>query len=99
GTRADGRGRVPARPVRGGAGSLRASRGRAMSLPEISYGDFGARLSRAGGAARVPLSGSIEITFKCNLRCVHCYVPDYSGWGEMTRAEHSALLGAGGGGC
>ncbi len=64
-----------------------------MSLPEISYGDFGARLSRAGGAARVPLSGSIEITFKCNLRCVHCYVPDYSGRGEMTTAEIKRILG------
>jgi len=23
---------------------------------------------------RVPLSGSLEITHRCNLRCVHCYV-------------------------
>jgi radical SAM protein with 4Fe4S-binding SPASM domain len=63
-----------------------------MSVPEIGYGEFGARLSRSGGAARVPLSGSIEITFKCNLRCVHCYIPDYSGRGEMSTTEIKRIL-------
>jgi len=63
-----------------------------VTLQEISYGDFGAGLSRAGVAARVPLSGSIEITFKCNLRCVHCYIPDYSGRNEMTTAEIKRIL-------
>ncbi len=59
---------------------------------EVSYGDFGARLARAGAASRVPLSGSIELTFKCNLRCVHCYIPDYSGRGEMTTEEIRRIL-------
>ena len=64
-----------------------------MSLPrEISYSDFGTRMTRAGGASRVPLSGSIEITFRCNLRCVHCYIGDYSGRGEMTTAEIVRIL-------
>ena len=61
-------------------------------LREISYSDFGTRMTRSGGASRVPLSGSIEITFRCNLRCVHCYVADYSGRGEMTTAEIVRIL-------
>lgn len=63
-----------------------------MNLPDLSYAELGARLMRAGGAARVPLSGSMEITFKCNLRCVHCYIPDYSGRNEMTTAEIRRIL-------
>jgi radical SAM protein with 4Fe4S-binding SPASM domain len=63
-----------------------------MILPELTYNDFGSRLSRAGAPSRVPLSGSIEITFKCNLRCVHCYIPDFSGRNEMTTAEVKRIL-------
>ncbi|HEU4401014.1 MAG TPA: radical SAM protein [Candidatus Polarisedimenticolia bacterium] len=59
---------------------------------ELSYAEFGKRLTRAGGPSRVPLSGSIEITFKCNLRCVHCYIPDYSGRNEMSTAEITRIL-------
>jgi radical SAM protein with 4Fe4S-binding SPASM domain len=25
---------------------------------------------------RIPISGSIELTFRCNLRCAHCYIGD-----------------------
>jgi radical SAM protein with 4Fe4S-binding SPASM domain len=25
---------------------------------------------------RIPLSGSIDLTYRCNLRCVHCYLAD-----------------------
>jgi radical SAM protein with 4Fe4S-binding SPASM domain len=63
-----------------------------MTLQEISYGDFGSHMSRAAAPSRVPLSGSMEITFKCNLRCVHCYIPDYSGRGEMSTAEIQRIL-------
>ena len=63
-----------------------------MNDGDLSYSDFGARLMRRGGAARLPLSGSMEITFRCNLRCVHCYIPDYSGRGEMSTAEINRIL-------
>ena len=63
-----------------------------MNAADLTYAEFGARLVRQGGSARVPLSGSMEITFKCNLRCVHCYIPDYSGRGEMTTDEITRIL-------
>ncbi len=59
---------------------------------EISYAEFGTRLSRTCAPGRVPLSGSMEITFRCNLRCVHCYIPDYSGRGEMSGAEIGRII-------
>jgi radical SAM protein with 4Fe4S-binding SPASM domain len=62
------------------------------ACPEVSYSAFGDRLARAGARDRTPLSGSFEITFRCNLRCVHCYIPDYSGRDEMSTAEIARIL-------
>ncbi|MDO9530035.1 MAG: hypothetical protein Q7J27_12885, partial [Syntrophales bacterium] len=42
-------------------------------IPEISYTQFGERLYDEVVAKRIPLSGSLELTFRCNLRCAHCY--------------------------
>ena len=58
----------------------------------LTYSQFGARLAAAAGSARVPLAGSMELTFRCNLRCVHCYIPDFSGRGEMTTGEITRIL-------
>ena len=41
-------------------------------------------------ADRVPVSGMIELTRRCNLKCVHCYLgegADRSGHGEMTTEQ------------
>ncbi len=63
-----------------------------MTLQDLPYREFGSLLMRQGGPSRLPLSGSIEITFKCNLRCVHCYISDYSGRNEMTTEEIKRVL-------
>mgnify|MGYP001239013424 CR=1 FL=1 len=56
--------------------------------------DFFERIKKSG--QRIPLSGSLEVTFRCNLRCAHCYlgdnrngVPDQK---ELTREEIYAIL-------
>ncbi len=43
-------------------------------IPEIGYSDFKARFSQKVASQRIPLLGSLELTFRCNLRCQHCYV-------------------------
>lgn len=44
-------------------------------------------LSLVGATTRVPLSGTIETTFRCNLRCVHCYVNEAPGDAEERARE------------
>lgn len=51
------------------------------------FGDFAARAQRA----RVPLDGSLELTHRCNLRCVHCYLGDQG----AIRAARRDELGTG----
>lgn len=63
-----------------------------MSCDRATYGEFGTRLHRAARGERLPLSGSFELTFKCNLRCVHCYIPDFSGRGELSTEEVRRIL-------
>jgi radical SAM protein with 4Fe4S-binding SPASM domain len=60
--------------------------------PTMSYSDLGARLAARSDGRRLPLAGSFELTFRCNLRCVHCYVPDFSGRGELPTATVTRIL-------
>jgi len=43
-------------------------------IPPMGYGEFSQRLHDRVAGRRVPLSGSIEVTARCNLGCVHCYI-------------------------
>lgn len=42
-------------------------------IPQISYGEFSKHIHDNVVAKRIPINGSIELTFRCNLRCAHCY--------------------------
>jgi len=65
-------------------------------IPKISYGQFGKRLREKIAGKRVPLAGSLELTFRCNLRCVHCYLGDaragIPGKNELSYGEICDLL-------
>jgi radical SAM protein with 4Fe4S-binding SPASM domain len=38
---------------------------------------FFKRLKAKSAQGRMPLAGSMEVTMRCNLRCVHCYLGDF----------------------
>src|SRR6266851_10317711 len=39
----------------------------------------------------IPLSAHLDLTYRCNERCIHCYL-DHDDHGEMTTAEIKGLL-------
>jgi len=45
-------------------------------IQEISYGEFCGNLHKKAINKRIPLLGSLEITWRCNLKCKHCYCPE-----------------------
>lgn len=56
------------------------------AVPEIPLSQL---LEEAGAySTRVPLEGTLETTFRCNLACVHCYVNQPAG----SRAERAREL-------
>ncbi|MEW6571954.1 MAG: radical SAM protein, partial [Nitrospirota bacterium] len=43
-------------------------------IPIITLSQFADRIKKNLEDVRIPLSGSIEVTARCNLRCKHCYI-------------------------
>ncbi len=48
-------------------------------------------MTRKALKLNVPLSVQLDLTYRCNERCVHCYL-DHDDHGEMTTAEIKCLL-------
>lgn len=44
-----------------------------LDISDISLIKFGELLNKKAVEKRIPISGSFELTFRCNLRCAHCY--------------------------
>jgi len=65
-------------------------------IPELSYGDFSQRLHQKVFEQRVPIVGSLELTFRCNLRCQHCYLAHQQnnpcGQQELSASEIHRIL-------
>lgn len=43
-------------------------------IPETNLDSFSLAIKQRLAGARYPLTGSIELTLRCNFRCQHCYV-------------------------
>jgi radical SAM protein with 4Fe4S-binding SPASM domain len=56
------------------------------TVPSIGYEELVRRIQHGDRRARVPLQGSFELTYRCNLACTHCWVNLPSG-DRATRAR------------
>lgn len=56
-------------------------------VPEVTFAEF--REQAGIDARRIPIEGTIETTFRCNLGCVHCYVNEPAGDKEIESQELS----------
>lgn len=45
-----------------------------LPIPDLSYGRFSKFVHEDAARKRIPISGGLELTFRCNLKCKHCYV-------------------------
>ncbi len=64
-----------------------SDRAACCAIPRISYSTFAERIGPTVSARRTPLDGSIELTFRCNLRCAYCYVKEPPGDLRAKRQE------------
>src|SRR6202043_3427299 len=53
---------------------------------------LGAEMNAKALRLGIPLSVQLDLTYRCNERCVHCYL-DHIDHGEMTTGEIKELLG------
>lgn len=56
-------------------------------IPEMSYREFGERLNSLTADKRLPLVASFDLTERCNLNCVHCYINQSAGDREIRARE------------
>lgn len=63
-------------------------------IPEISGTEFYKRIHNTLRAERTPYSGMIELSFRCNLKCVHCYISHEPAIKELTYQEICDILDA-----
>jgi len=65
-------------------------------MQSLPYSQFSQELLEKFGRKRVPLCGTIEVTRRCPMNCVHCYnnLPLYDGArsDELTYEEHCRIL-------
>ncbi len=64
----------------------------ARPIESLSKESFWSRLSEKAAANRVPYEAMIELTYGCNLRCVHCFNPTHQAKGELPTAQVLAIL-------
>ena len=53
---------------------------------------FWNRLFAKAGTQRVPIAAALEVTYGCNLRCVHCFNPTHQAKGELATRQITAIL-------
>lgn len=46
-----------------------------LNIIEQDYKKFSRLIHSRSIESRIPISGSLEVTERCNLRCQHCYIP------------------------
>ncbi len=61
-------------------------------IPTVPYHEFSKRIHDKVVADRIPINGSIELTLRCNLRCVHCYAAYNDSKKELTYSEICHIL-------
>ena len=63
-----------------------------FATPRIDYNDFCQHIKDRNQGKSIPIEGHFELTFRCNLRCVHCYVVEDSAKKELTFPQITDIL-------
>ncbi len=56
-------------------------------IESLEKSEFYLRLENQAFEKRIPVKATIELTYGCNLRCVHCYNPTHKAKGELSTQE------------
>ena len=63
----------------------------------LSYADFSSKVHAKSSNKRIPLDATLELTYRCNNKCVHCYCnlpenDEHAMQDELTTEEIKKLL-------
>ncbi|MDI6839435.1 MAG: radical SAM protein [bacterium] len=63
-----------------------------LKITEVEYRDFSLDFHQKMGSKSIPIKGQMELTFRCNLKCVHCYVTEDTTKEELSLQEITNIL-------
>jgi len=61
-------------------------------MTKLEYRDFSLDFHQKTASKPIPIKGQIELTLRCNLRCVHCYVAKDKAKHELSFQEITDIL-------
>jgi radical SAM protein with 4Fe4S-binding SPASM domain len=62
-------------------------------IEQIQYFDFSSQLHDKTASKVNPVTGQFELTFRCNLNCVHCYAAEEPKKKELSYSQVLGILG------
>lgn len=62
------------------------------NIPIIPYREFSLPVHDKAAAKNIPIAGELDLTMRCNLRCLHCYCPQDVNKKELTFHEICRIL-------
>ncbi len=63
-----------------------------LEIESIGKSEFYLRLENLTFEKRFPLKATMELTYGCNMRCVHCFNPTHKAKGELSTQESYRII-------
>jgi len=63
-----------------------------LGIQSMKESEFFSRLENQAYENRVPWEATLELTYGCNLRCVHCYNPTHKAKGELSTQDFYQMI-------
>ncbi len=61
-------------------------------IESLEKSEFYLRLENQASEKRIPVKATMELTYGCNLRCVHCYNPTHKAKGELSTQDFYRII-------
>ncbi len=61
-------------------------------IQSMQKAEFFTRLENRAFEKRIPVRATIELTYGCNMRCVHCYNPTHKAKGELSTQDFYRII-------
>ncbi len=61
-------------------------------IESMGRSEFFAKLENQASEQRIPVKATIELTYGCNLRCVHCFNPTHKAKGELSTQDFYRII-------
>jgi len=63
-----------------------------LKIESMEKSEFFSKMANLAFEKRIPFKATMELTYGCNLRCVHCFNPTHKARGELSTQEFYRII-------